>query len=50
MYCGHSLKVLKNDKKNINQSKKISEKQAKDTIDLKYEAKNLFENTTILKL
>ncbi|MFH4911001.1 PrsW family glutamic-type intramembrane protease [Staphylococcus cohnii] len=46
MYCGHSLKVLKNDEKNINQSKKISEKQAKDTIDLKYEAKNLFENTT----
>lgn len=46
MYCGHSLKVLKNDKKKINQSKKISEKQAKDTIDLKYEAKNLFENTT----
>lgn len=46
MYCGHSLKVLKNDKKNLNQSKKISEKQAKDTIDLKYEAKNLFENTT----
>src|SRR5699024_5545522 len=46
MYCGHSLKAIKNDEENLKQNKKISEKQAKDTIDLKYEAKNLFENTT----
>lgn len=46
MNCGHSLKALKNNEENLNQNKKISEKQAKDTIDLKYEAKNLFESTT----
>lgn len=46
IHCGHSLKAIKNGEENLKQNKKIAEKQTKDTIDLKYEAKNLFENTT----